>query len=77
MVEDRLARCIECGCDDDYACDEGCFWLRVDREAGLGVCSSCEARLKDWDAGDRNLDMGLGRSRKESPKGFGEKCHGR
>ena len=55
MVENRLARCIECGCDDDYGCDEGCFWLRVDREAGLGVCSSCETRLKDWDAGDRRL----------------------
>lgn len=55
MVENRLARCIECGCDDTRACSGGCYWLRVDYGTGVGVCSSYEARLKDWDAGDRSL----------------------
>lgn len=53
----NLAVCIGCGCDDDHACidafDEACHWLRVDRRAGLGVCSSCPEELKRWDAGDR------------------------
>lgn len=49
------AFCIECGCDDDHACPEGCRWLRVDYSAGLGVCSECESRTGDWDAGDRTL----------------------
>lgn len=49
----RLAFCLECGCDDFHACPEGCSWLRVDYEAGLGVCSECASRVDDWDRGDR------------------------
>lgn len=51
----RVAMCIECGCDDFHSCAEGCTWLRVDRNVGLGVCSSCAHRTQDWDRGDRTL----------------------
>lgn len=55
----KLATCIGCGCDDNHACagdglDSGCYWVRVDRRAGLGVCSACpETEVKRWDSGDR------------------------
>lgn len=51
----RVAMCIECGCDDCHACAESCIWIRLDRDAGLGVCSSCAHRAPDWDRGDRFL----------------------
>lgn len=50
-----VAVCIGCGCDDMHACEEGCWWLRVDRDVQLGVCSSCEGDVARWDAGDRTL----------------------
>lgn len=49
------AMCIECGCDDLHACADGCSWLRIDQEAGLGVCSECGHRVSGWDRGDRVL----------------------
>lgn len=51
----RIAVCIGCGCDDDRACPGGCAWLRVDRKAGLGVCSQCYPDVVRWDTGDRKL----------------------
>jgi hypothetical protein len=53
-----LAVCIGCGCDDDHACvdedlDSACFWIRLDREEGKGVCSACEPHAEAWDRGDR------------------------
>lgn len=56
------AMCIGCGCTDFNACyDElegaACHWRRVDRAAGLGVCSSCRELEKDWDAGDRTMHV--------------------
>jgi hypothetical protein len=36
--------------------DRGCSWLRLDRGAGLGVCSACPGSVERWDAGDRDLD---------------------
>ena len=64
---DPIAVCIGCGCDDLHACmtqplpvalarPEPCHWLRVDRDAGLGVCSACPGSVERWDAGDRDLD---------------------
>lgn len=53
-----VSYCIGCGCNDDYGCDGGCSWIRLDRKAGLGVCSECEHRSSDWDNG--NLVMGSG-----------------
>ena len=37
------------------ACAAGCSWLRVDYEAGLGVCSESLDRIAGWDHGDRTL----------------------
>ena len=55
-----LATCIGCGCNDYQACydednDAGCHWVRLDRRAGLGVCSCCPAALVGWDKGDREI----------------------
>jgi len=55
-----LASCIGCGCDDLHACvdDLGpCSWIVVDRDAGRGVCSCCEAHMERWNAGDRSVLM--------------------
>ncbi|PXX94707.1 hypothetical protein CR157_21555 [Halomonas sp. LBP4] len=54
---DELATCIGCGCDDHHACwdekaGQPCSWLRVDRDAGQGVCSACTEHTDRWDAGD-------------------------
>lgn len=52
-----VAICIGCGCDDHRACwdevaEQPCGWLRVDRAAGLGVCSACPEHTDRWDNGD-------------------------
>lgn len=52
-----VATCIGCGCDDYHACwDEEarqpCSWLRLDRNQGQGVCSTCHDHADRWDAGD-------------------------
>jgi len=52
-MKKRLASCIGCGCDDDHACEGGCWWLRVDHDEGVGVCSACPAHIEAWDRGDR------------------------
>lgn len=52
-----IAICVGCGCDDEHACldafDEPCFWLIVDRQARLGVCSQCPQHLAAWRRGYR------------------------
>lgn len=48
-----IASCIGCHCNDLQACHGGCHWLRVDYEAGFGVCSKCPELEARWDAGDR------------------------
>jgi hypothetical protein len=53
-----LATCIGCGCDDNHACFDrefcrGCYWIRLDRAEGKGVCSECEEHVEAWDRGDR------------------------
>lgn len=54
----QIAKCIGCGCDDDHACELGCYWLRVDYDAGKGVCSECPAFAEQWDRGDRTDHSG-------------------
>ncbi|MDY7806119.1 hypothetical protein [Burkholderia stagnalis] len=59
------ALCIGCGCDDFHACwddahESPCFWKRVDRRAGLGVCSACPECVSAWDAGDRTVRVPSG-----------------
>lgn len=48
-----LASCIGCGCDDDHACERGCYWIRVDYRERIGVCSECVEHAEAWDLGDR------------------------
>lgn len=60
------AVCIGCGCDDFHACwdetaGQPCHWLKVDAEAGLGVCSVCTSQLPRWDTGDRELAVPVNR----------------
>ena len=55
-----IAICIGCGCDDNHACwddarDNPCCWVRLDRAAGLGVCSACPEHEARWDQGDRTV----------------------
>lgn len=66
-VEDcfAVATCIGCGCDDLHACsDEAvggpCSWVRLDRVAGLGVCSACPEHVGRWDAGERDFGVPVG-----------------
>jgi hypothetical protein len=52
------ATCIGCGCTDTRACVGlfgPCCWVRLDRAAGLGVCSACADLAEAWDSGDRRL----------------------
>lgn len=56
----NTAQCIGCGCTDNHACidleaGQPCHWIRVDYDAGLGVCSVCVTLASNWDAGDRTL----------------------
>jgi hypothetical protein len=65
----RVATCIGCGCDDLHACwdDETngpCSWVRVDRRAGLGVCSVCPGHVERWDRGDRKIAVPVEPSRR-------------
>ena len=47
-----VAYCVGCGCDDLHACHpSGCSWLRIARDARIGVCSSCDFLVRAWDAG--------------------------
>ena len=70
------ATCIGCGCSDERACRlidvdtirfESCTWLRIDRVAGVGVCSApkCEPHIARWDKNDRMLQgqLSLGGAR--------------
>lgn len=72
----NVAICIQCGCDDYHACvdafDTPCHWLRLDREQGKGVCSSCEEAVARWDAGSRMPAQSIMTSK--GPVSLGEKC---
>lgn len=43
------ATCVGCGCTDSHACTDEwhdpCYWLKVDRNTKLGVCSLCPGFL--------------------------------
>lgn len=63
--QSHLSTCIGCGCDDLHACrnpfedfeDTPCSWIRIDRDAGVGVCSECPEDVARWDAGDRKMKV--------------------
>jgi hypothetical protein len=62
----RLAVCIGCGCDDFNACKFGCFWMRVDYERRIGVCSNCPAKVAEFDKGI---------APKKNPRGGAVECN--
>lgn len=35
------SHCVGCGCNDFRSCIDGCWWLEVDTQRGVGVCSQC------------------------------------
>lgn len=37
----QVSVCTKCGCDDLHACEKGCYWIHVNRNAGKGLCSQC------------------------------------
>lgn len=54
--------CIGCGCNEQHACDLkyfnglvecgiGCWWVRFNADAKIGVCSACWDLVKAWDTG--------------------------
>ncbi len=57
----REAVCIGCGCSDSHACVTGftldapasglqsCFWIKVDYERGVGVCSECADKVGEFE----------------------------
>ncbi|GAB1832080.1 hypothetical protein MyNCGM70_49680 [Achromobacter xylosoxidans] len=60
-----IAQCVGCGCTDRQACcgtkgADPCYWLRVDRTLGKGVCSGCAEYVQAWDAGkyDKRIRIG-------------------
>lgn len=60
LIQHDASTCIGCGCTDFCACwddEKGapCHWERVDRQAGIGVCSCCKHLIPAWDAGDREM----------------------
>ncbi|WP_238890961.1 hypothetical protein [Achromobacter insuavis] len=60
-----IAQCVGCGCTDNEACCDTkgtdlCYWLRVDRTLGKGVCNWCEEYVQDWDAGDYDKRTRIG-----------------
>lgn len=50
------ATCVGCGCIDNNACvneyHDTCYWLKVNRQSGLGVCSFCTEFLSHPLTGD-------------------------
>ena len=51
-IENAVAKCIGCGCDDSKPCNtmiDPCFWLHVDIGKGTGVCSECDELVHKWD----------------------------
>lgn len=38
--------CRVCGCTDDNACDEGCWWVKVE-PASAPLCSACAGAAQD------------------------------
>jgi hypothetical protein len=68
-----LAVCIGCGCDDNHACagavGEPCHWVRIDRDAGIGLCSECIEHSQRWDRGDRQFAVPVEAIREAVPRG--------
>jgi hypothetical protein len=50
---ETIAHCLGCNCTDVHACDTilgPCFWIKVDYQAGIGVCSECDHKIEEFEA---------------------------
>lgn len=50
--------CFGCGCTDTKACSSNgnnCHWLVIDKELGLGVCSSCPGQVKAFEQHQKEM----------------------
>ena len=68
-VKGAWDRCGVCGCTDNRACADGCWWKRKPEPGRPGLCSSCArnrraAAEKDWNEGIKRLNAHLSASRK-------------
>jgi hypothetical protein len=36
-----VTSCIGCGCEDDAACEGGCYWVAKGPRKQAGLCSEC------------------------------------
>lgn len=45
---DSNAICIGCGCTDWDGCQSTCYWIVVDYEKKVGVCSNCGEYLEKF-----------------------------
>lgn len=42
-----MTRCLFCGCTDATPCVRGCCWLLRSQSKEWGVCSACDAQLRE------------------------------
>lgn len=73
----KIATCIGCGADQLSIDRQGRYWLRLNRDRGVGVCSACREFAAAWDAahafGPPHFDLiaHLHRQREFSARTFG------
>lgn len=74
---ETTAACIGCGADQLSVYRQGRYWLRLNRERGVGVCGACREFAAAWDAahafGPPHFDLvaHLHRQREFSARTFG------
>ncbi len=49
-------KCRVCGCTDERCCAGGCWWVEMDPQTGVGLCSVCAERI---DACRRGLGLAI------------------
>jgi ParB family transcriptional regulator, chromosome partitioning protein len=68
LVTPREGACRVCGCTEDDACPDGCWWIDPD------LCSQCEVRGKDVPAGTKRFTVVIGHRRLAAAKIAGLSC---
>ena len=47
-IENDERICVNCGCSDLRACQNGCYWIDEDETSFFGICSNCEESLEKF-----------------------------
>jgi ferredoxin len=50
-IEINLDKCIMCGCTEDHACEEGCYWILP------GLCSVCAEKMMAFTLSKISIDI--------------------